>query len=988
MAMGEEVGDAYISVHADTTPFRRDLARLGKQTAVPTKAVKELTEGLSRLETQAKKSGNVVDKNYTKRMREAAQRTVKTRNATSDLRAEFTKMLRTSKSIGDSDFTAKMESRLKTLEKVTRDYNVEIAGLSKGSEEWRQANIRLNKSLAGLGLTMGKDKAVLDERMKSWREMSEVQERAIRDNKEFDAATKKSRENIDKNTESHRRWGRSMDSSTKKQGILTKALGKASGAWRRMDRTVRAVVLAITFAGNFVSALSSGLSAGAVAIAAAASAALVGLLPILGVLAPLALGLAAAVAGFKDLEKFAPKASVALEGLKKQFSGVAVPSLMKEWGASLAEFFNSLKGFLTGDIFTSIGRAFATITASLTAVLSSDVGKNFQAAIAGPLSSALATVGSALGPILSTVLQFLTASAPFAQKLADLFLAWSVNLQAAFSGQVADGSFAVFMDKAVTALTTLLGLIGNIGDVIRIVFTAGTGPGTEFLQLLSDLVGQFETWLQSFEGQAALAQFFNGIMVILPPLLDLIGAIGKGLADLVTPEIMAQAAGLLTALADIVPVLSDIINIIGAAGILDIFTAAIGAIGEVIKPLIGPAQEFLSIFSDTLIGVLKDISPVLGMVGAMFGKLLTALAPLLPILGNLLTTMISTLVPIILQLADAFIPLLDMVLPLLVPLIASLVPALGQIVGAVMKVVSALLPFVGILLEALLPILSPIIDFIGVLADIIADVLLAALKVIIPILEPFVAILGILTPILELLTPVLELVGVLIDVLLTVILAILQPLLDLITETEHITQAIEIFSEWIAVAVDWINEIIDVIRDWIENLDLGKWAEDAWNSIKSAFETAMNWFDGWKNTVIGFFDNIQAGIQNAFKSAFNYVADAWNKTVGKLSWTIPDWVPGIGGNTIKAPTIPKYAAGGVFDKATLGVFGEAGSEALVPLNRPLSQVDPSVRALSAFAQGLGGGTNISEGAIVIHTGATDGGVIAASVLDRLVTYAR
>lgn len=46
------------------------------------------------------------------------------------------------------------------------------------------------------------------------------------------------------------------------------------------------------------------------------------------------------------------------------------------------------------------------------------------------------------------------------------------------------------------------------------------------------------------------------------------------------------------------------------------------------------------------------------------------------------------------------------------------------------------------------------------------------------------------------------------------------------------------------------------------------------------------------------------------------------------------------------------AAGGIATKPTVSLWGEAGPEAIVPLNRPLSQVDPSVRALSAFAQGL------------------------------------
>jgi hypothetical protein len=70
---------------------------------------------------------------------------------------------------------------------------------------------------------------------------------------------------------------------------------------------------------------------------------------------------------------------------------------------------------------------------------------------------------------------------------------------------------------------------------------------------------------------------------------------------------------------------------------------------------------------------------------------------------------------------------------------------------------------------------------------------------------------------------------------------------------------------------------------------------------------------------------------------------------------------------------------------TLSVWGEAGPEALVPLNRPLSMVDPAVRTLSAIAQGkmsvvapsepngLAGGAgrpsrtvNIEAGAIVVQ----------------------
>lgn len=69
-------------------------------------------------------------------------------------------------------------------------------------------------------------------------------------------------------------------------------------------------------------------------------------------------------------------------------------------------------------------------------------------------------------------------------------------------------------------------------------------------------------------------------------------------------------------------------------------------------------------------------------------------------------------------------------------------------------------------------------------------------------------------------------------------------------------------------------------------------------------------------------------------------------------------IPGIGGSVLnEALSKLPHAAGGVFDKATLGIFGEAGAEALVPLTGPLSQVDPSVRELSAIARGLKSGTS-------------------------------
>lgn len=78
-----------------------------------------------------------------------------------------------------------------------------------------------------------------------------------------------------------------------------------------------------------------------------------------------------------------------------------------------------------------------------------------------------------------------------------------------------------------------------------------------------------------------------------------------------------------------------------------------------------------------------------------------------------------------------------------------------------------------------------------------------------------------------------------------------------------------------------------------------------------------------------------------------------------------------------------FATGGTVFGPTHALVGEAGPEAIVPLNRPLSKVDPSVRALSAIAQGLtpalaGGGiagaqskTVIFEAGAIVVQGAQD-----------------
>jgi hypothetical protein len=112
----------------------------------------------------------------------------------------------------------------------------------------------------------------------------------------------------------------------------------------------------------------------------------------------------------------------------------------------------------------------------------------------------------------------------------------------------------------------------------------------------------------------------------------------------------------------------------------------------------------------------------------------------------------------------------------------------------------------------------------------------------------------------------------------------------------------------IATKTDWFQKIWKAAWGWVK-----KAAGNAWDFIKK--------IPGWIGDA---FKKVANFISAPFKTAFNFIADAWNNTVGRLSFTFPSWVPGIGGNNISVPHIPKFHSGGV-------VGGAPGSEQLAIL---------------------------------------------------------
>lgn len=77
------------------------------------------------------------------------------------------------------------------------------------------------------------------------------------------------------------------------------------------------------------------------------------------------------------------------------------------------------------------------------------------------------------------------------------------------------------------------------------------------------------------------------------------------------------------------------------------------------------------------------------------------------------------------------------------------------------------------------------------------------------------------------------------------------------------------------------------------------------------------------------------GFISALKVGINAIFGVYNSFASRFSFKVPKVVPKIGGQTIKLPSIPKLAEGGIVTGPTLAMIGDnrSGKEAVIPLEK-------------------------------------------------------
>lgn len=148
----------------------------------------------------------------------------------------------------------------------------------------------------------------------------------------------------------------------------------------------------------------------------------------------------------------------------------------------------------------------------------------------------------------------------------------------------------------------------------------------------------------------------------------------------------------------------------------------------------------------------------------------------------------------------------------------------------------------------------------------------------------------------------------------------------------------------------------------------------AWDNVKGAWNAAGSWFaanvinpitggfKGFVNGIIGFFE----GLVNGAIRGVNILVGALNN----ISFDIPDWVPVIGGGkfgfhlaTRNEIRLPRLATGGVVDRPTPALVGEAGPEAVVPLSENAAWLDALAARLATLIR-----TGVAKLTIPVYVG--------------------
>lgn len=330
-----------------------------------------------------------------------------------------------------------------------------------------------------------------------------------------------------------------------------------------------------------IAATISGLTAAVTALAVGIGGALLGGIVALGpALAALAVGVGAVAIGFSELDKAQKAVFGPLTDLFNEVRSSIQERLFDGLGGQVDGLVAALAPI--GPFLTNLAGVFADWVADVVGEIGPD----------GPLAATFASLGEDLPGIFRTLLDLVSAvggsltglfagAAPGAERLFQGILGVVEQFSAWVNTAAGQQAINTFIQRAVDLLNTLWDIATQVGNTLRLLWEGGGADAAQvMLQAISDIVQQFNAWLGTEAGQQALLAFFqNGVQIsrdlggVVTALVGLFNALDTDLSRLAASQVIGflQTAivwitGLANSTTDVLNIIGRFINRLNAAG--------------------------------------------------------------------------------------------------------------------------------------------------------------------------------------------------------------------------------------------------------------------------------------------------------------------------------------------------------------------------------------------------------------------------------------
>ena len=403
--------------------------------------------------------------------------------------------------------------------------------------------------------------------------------------------------------------------------------------------------------------------------------------------------------------------------------------------------------------------------------------------------------------------------------------------------------------------------------------------------------------------------------------------------------VLAKIMGISGALAGLSPALIIIGKVAesfgGALKNLSLFLTKIPLLGRAFGLLMSPVGLVIALLAGLGIALNKSGTSIDSIVG----KVTEVVQNLLAQLPGMIETIVNAIVEMAPVIFDGIVTAVQAIIALLPTLIPALIQGEVTLFNGLVQAAVSILPML----------IQAIVDLINALVEALPTLIPVLLQGAVDLLMAFVDAIPIIIP--ALITAVGQLIAALVQALPSLFSTLLTTVVTLFQ------------GMWKS-----ITGVFAGVGQWFQ-----KKFSDAWEGVKKVFSGVGSFFSGIWKTITGVFTDIgtsvasavSGAIRSGLNGALSTIENIINGGINLINGAIDliNKIPGVNIGKIGRLSLPRLAEGGVLNGAQTVIAGEAGPEAIIPLDKLFAQMDKMAETIKGPA-----GTNN----IVINVYGNDG----------------